>query len=162
MTGRKRILGLAGWLLVVFAAAGLGAIASSGAAEFYGRLDRPDWAPPSELFSPVWTVLYLLNGVAAWLVWRREGFAGARGALTLFLVQLAANAAWSWLFFGLRSGAIAFIEVVVLWALIVATIVVFRRVSRIAALLLLPYLAWVTYAAALTLALWRANPAVLG
>jgi len=95
-------------------------------------------------------------------VWRREGWGGARGALALYLVQLAANALWSWLFFAWRMGAAATVEIVVLWALIAATIAAFWRHDRAAALMLLPYLAWVSFAAALCYSIWRMNPAALG
>ena len=104
---RKQIAGIAGWLLVVFAAAAIGAAASIQAGPFYTSLVRPDWAPPPSLFGPVWSVLYALMGLAAWWVWRVGGFRKARGALTLFLVQLALNALWSWLFFGWHRGALA-------------------------------------------------------
>lgn len=158
----KQGLGLAGWLLASFAAAGMGGLASVNAAGFYGDLVRPPWAPPAWLFGPVWSVLFLLMGVAAWLVWRDHGFRGAGAALKLYLAQLLANALWSWLFFAWRQGAFAFAEVVVLWSLIAATIFSFWRLHRLAALLLVPYLAWVSFAAALNFVLWRLNPEVLG
>ena len=158
----KQGLGLAGWLLASFAAAGMGGLASVNAAGFYGDLVRPPWAPPAWLFGPVWSVLFLLMGVAAWLVWRDHGFRGAGAALKLYLAQLLANALWSWLFFAWRQGAFAFAEVVVLWLLIAATIFSFWRLNRLAALLLVPYLAWVSFAAALNFVLRRLNPAVLG
>ena len=161
MRPATQALGLAGWLGVTFAAAALGGVASASAGEFYGSLDRPPWAPPSSLFGPVWSVLYLLIGVAAWLVWRKAGFARARGALTLFLAQLLANALWTWIFFAWRQGALAFVEIVVLWVMIALTIVLFWRVSRPAGALLLPYLLWVSFAAALTYAIWRRNPQLL-
>lgn len=153
--------GLVGWLLVSFAAAAVGAVASADAGAFYGQLHRPGWAPPAWLFAPVWTVLYFLQGVAAWLVWRARGFSGARAALSLFLVQLAANALWTWIFFAWRQGALAFGEILLLWALIVATAVAFWRVRPWAGALLLPYLAWVSFACALTYSVWRLNPGVL-
>ena len=158
----KQGLGLAGWLLASFAAAAMGGLASVNAAGFYGDLVQPPWAPPAWLFGPVWSVLFLLMGVAAWLVWRDHGFRGAGAALKLYLVQLLANALWSWLFFAWRQGAFAFAEIVVLWLLIAATIFSFWRLHRLAALLLVPYLAWVSFAAALNFVLWRLNPAVLG
>ncbi|MBP8176979.1 MAG: tryptophan-rich sensory protein [Xanthomonadales bacterium] len=158
----KQGLGLAGWLLASFAAAGMGGLASVNAAGFYGDLVRPPWAPPAWLFGPVWSVLFLLMGVAAWLVWRDHGFRGAGAALKLYLAQLLANALWSWLFFAWRQGAFAFAEVTVLWLLIAATIFSFWRLNRLAALLLVPYLAWVSFAAALNFVLWRLNPVVLG
>ena len=155
-------IGLVGWLLVAFVAAAVGGFASVGAGEFYRDLVRPSWAPPGWLFGPVWSVLYLLMGVAAWLVWRARGFAGARSGLLMFVLQLAANALWTWLFFVWRQGGLAFAEILVLWLLILVTIGLFWRVSRVAASLLLPYLAWVSFASVLTLATWRLNPALLG
>jgi tryptophan-rich sensory protein len=155
-------LGLGGWLLLTFGAAAIGARASVQADTFYAELARPAWAPPGWLFGPVWSILYLLMAVAAWLVWRDRGIRGAAWALGLFVVQLAANALWSWLYFVWRQGAWAFIEVLLLWLLIAATIAAFWRHRHVAAMLLLPYLAWVTFASALTWATWRLNPAILG
>ncbi|TFW10142.1 tryptophan-rich sensory protein [Oxalobacteraceae bacterium OM1] len=151
--------GLLGWLLLAFAAGGLGAVASIDAAAFYAQLSRPAWAPPAGVFGPVWTLLYALMGVAAWLVWREGGV--RQRALALFVAQLAANALWSWLFFAWHRGAGAFAEVIVLLALIGMTIVAFRPVSRPAAVLMLPYFAWVAFASLLTWAVWRANPGML-
>jgi benzodiazapine receptor len=161
MPASRRILGLLGWLAASFAAAAIGAVASVEASAFYGQLVRPGWAPPPWLFAPVWTILYVLMGVAAWLVWRVRGFKAARAALVLFIVQLGANALWSWVFFVWHQGGLAVVEVLVLWCLIVATAVSFRRHDPIAAGLLLPYLAWVTFASALTFAAWRLNPDLL-
>ena len=159
--GWNRILGLVAWLVTVALAAGLATLASIDAVEIYGQLVKPDWAPPASIFGPVWTVLYLLMALAAWLVWRSRGFAGAPVALTLFLVQLAANALWSWLFFAWRQGLLAFVDIVALAVLIVATIVAFWRIRPLAGALLLPYLAWVVYAGALNYQLWRLNPDLL-
>jgi benzodiazapine receptor len=155
-------IGIAGWVLLSFAAAAAGGVASANAGDFYERLVRPAWAPPPYLFGPVWSVLYFLMGLAAGLVWRAGGFEGARLALTLFVVQLGFNALWTWLFFAWRLGMWAFIEIVVLWLLILATMMAFGRIRTLSAWLLLPYLAWVSYAAALTYAVWRLNPQILG
>jgi tryptophan-rich sensory protein len=157
----KQIFGLAAWLSLSFAAAGVGGLASVRAGSFYQQLSRPDWAPPASAFGPVWSALYLLMALAAWLVWRERGFAGAQIALGLFLVQLVANALWTWLFFTWRQGALAFGEILLLWVLILATIAAFWRVRRLAALLLLPYLAWVSFAALLTYVVWQRNPTLL-
>jgi translocator protein len=157
----EKFIGLLGWLLLTFAAAAVGAIASANAGRFRAELTRPSWAPPGWLFGPVWSVLYALMGISAWLVWRARGFAGARGSLILFVVQLAANAFWSWLFFTWHKGGLAFLEVLLLWFLILVTVVAFWRISRVGAALLLPYLAWVTFASALTFAIWRLNPELL-
>lgn len=162
MSKSLNALALVGGLLVAFAAAAVGGFASANAGDFYRELVRPSWAPPGWLFGPVWSVLYLLMGVSAWLVWRARGFTGARGALALFVAQLAVNALWTWIFFVWRLGALAFAEIVFLWILIVANLVMFSRVSRAAGLLLVPYLAWVSFACALTFATWRLNPGLLG
>ncbi len=158
---QRQLTGLAGWLLVSFAAAAAGAVASIEARAFYAQLQRPDWAPPSWLFGPVWSALYILMGVSAWLVWRTGGFKAARSSLVLFLVQLAFNALWSWLFFAWHQGAMAFVEVLLLWVLIAATVASFWRRNAPAGILMLPYLAWVSFAAALTFTVWRLNPGLL-
>jgi benzodiazapine receptor len=156
-----QVLGLVGWLGVVFVAAAIGAVASVDAGSFYAQLVRPSWAPPASAFGPVWSTLYLLMGIAAWLVWRERGARGLHAALALFMVQLAANTLWSWLFFAWRRGGIAFMEVLVLLGLIVATTIAFWRVRRLAAVLMLPYLAWVCLASALTWSVWQNNPRLL-
>lgn len=161
MTSRSipnQLVGLLGWLLLVFAAAAVGAVASVNAQAFYAQLVKPAWAPPAGVFGPVWTVLYSLMGFSVWLVWRsRPG----RAALNLFVAQLAANALWSWLFFAWHHGALATAEVLVLLVLIAATIRSFWQSSRLAAGLLLPYVLWVAFASALTWAVWQANPGLL-
>ena len=157
----RQALGLLGWLALCFAAAAIGAVASVNAAAFYAGLVRPTWAPPDWLFGPVWSGLYAMMAVSAWLVWRARGLGGARSALILFIAQLAANALWSWLFFAWHRGDLASAEVLLLWGLIVATIVAFRRVSRLAAYLLYPYLAWVSFASVLTFEMTRRNPGLL-
>lgn len=161
--GTHPLLALAGWLLLTFAAGAVGGIASRDASGFYAQLDRPAWAPPASVFGPVWSTLYLLIGIAAWLVWRaRDVDDGARRrALALFVGQLVLNALWTWLFFGWRMGGAAVAEIALLWLAIAATLAAFWRVRRVAGLLLLPYLAWVSYAAALTVSLWRRNPGLL-
>jgi benzodiazapine receptor len=162
-TNQHLLIGLLGWLLMVFVAAAIGAAASADAGPFYQQLIRPRWAPPAWLFGPVWSVLYLLIGISAWLVWRLHGFDNARVAFTLFFTQLAANALWTWLFFFWRQGGMAFVEILVLWSVIVATGISFWRLhAKAAAILLLPYLVWVTFAAFLTFSVWQLNPDVLG
>lgn len=158
---RAQAFGLFGWLALVCLAAGLGAAASIHAAAFYATLVRPSWAPPASAFGPVWSVLYLLMGISAWLVWRERSNNARTPSLAVFITQLAANALWSWLFFQWHDGAAAFVEIVVLLALIVATIVLFWRVRQLAAVLIVPYLGWVCLASALTWSVWRANPALL-
>ncbi|MGI4846957.1 MAG: TspO/MBR family protein [Janthinobacterium lividum] len=159
---RKQWLGLAGWLLLCFAAAAAGGTASRNAASFYGQLALPSWAPPAWLFAPVWSLLYLMMAFAAWLVWPARGFAGTRMALALFVIQLIPNALWTWLFFEWHLGAAALADAIVMWLLVLATMTSFWRIKPLAGALLLPYLLWVSFAVALTLAVWRANPALLG
>ena len=154
---RRQSLGLAGWLLATFAAGGVGAIASARAGVFYGQLVQPAWAPPAWLFGPVWSVLYLLMAVAAWLVWRKHGFQRASTALSLFVCQLFANALWTWLFFGMNRGALSLAEIAVLWLLIVTTIAAFWPLQRAAALMLAPYLAWVSFASCLNWSIVHLN-----
>jgi translocator protein len=151
----RSILGLVGWLLLCYAAASLGALFTPG--EWYASLRKPAWNPPAWVFGPVWTVLYTMMAVAAWLVWRRGGFGVQRGPLVVFLVQLGLNALWSPLFFGLEQPGLAFVEILLLWLAIAWTIAAFFRVYRPAAWLLVPYLAWVGFAAVLNGVLWRLN-----
>ena len=149
------MLGLAMWIALSFGAAATGLVWTPG--EWYAGLNKPAWTPPNSLFGPVWSALYLMMGIAAWLVWRRGGFAAARGALALFLVQLALNAAWTPAFFGLHQTGLGLIIIVALWMAIAATMTAFFRHDRAGAVLLVPYLIWITYAAALNFAVWRLN-----
>ncbi|MEX0652688.1 MAG: TspO/MBR family protein [Phycisphaeraceae bacterium] len=158
LTRTHDLLGLGGWLALCYLAAAVGSLATTtGVGTWYQTLDRPPWTPPDWVFGPVWTLLYGLMAVAAWLVWRRRGFRGATVALGLFLVQLALNVAWSFIFFGMHAVIWAAVEIVVLALAIVATVIAFWRISRPASLLLAPYLAWVLFAAALNLAIARMN-----
>jgi tryptophan-rich sensory protein len=156
-----RLPALGGWLLLTFIFAAIGAYASAQAGAFYMQLDRPAWAPPAWLFGPAWTVLYLLMAIAAWRVQRAAPPGEAKPALTLYVVQLAANALWTWLFFAWHRGAWAFAEILLLWLLIAATIAAFHRRDKIAGLLLVPYIAWVSFATCLCYSIWQRNPAVL-
>ncbi len=158
MTDRSRWAGLVIFVVVCLGAGGLGAIATTPEIEgWYKTLVKPSWNPPDYVFGPVWTTLYVLMAIAAWLVWRPAGFTAAAAPLTLFAAQLALNIAWSWIFFGMHQPGWGFLEVVVLWLAIVATTVAFFRHSKIAAWLMTPYLAWVSFAAALNFAIWRMN-----
>ena len=149
------ILSLGGWLLLCFAAAAFGSLFMPG--EWYAQLKKPAWNPPNWIFGPVWTALYTMMAVAAWLVWRRGGFAAQRVPLGWFVLQLLLNAAWSPLFFGWHRPGLAFAEIVLLWLALLGTVRAFWRVQRGAGALLLPYLAWVTFAAGLNFAVWRLN-----
>lgn len=141
------------------ATAGLGAAFTSVSVnDWYQTLRKPAWAPPDAVFGPVWTALYFLMALAAWCYWRRAKWPAGKTGLGIFALQLGLNAAWSGLFFTLRSPGLAFAEILLLWGAIVATIAVFRRTSAVAAVLLVPYLGWVTFAVFLNAALWRLNP----
>ena len=154
----QQSVGLAVWVLICFAAAGLGGLVTApNIPNWYAQLAKPGWTPPGGVFGPVWTLLYLMMAVAAWLIWRPTGLAGARLPLALFGVQLAFNSLWSILFFGLHNPGAAFVDIVLLWGAIVATLVAFWRRSRWAGGLLVPYLLWVSFAAALNFAIWRMN-----
>jgi benzodiazapine receptor len=160
-SGTNPWIALIGWLALSALVGAIGAIASVDAKQFYGQLRQPAWAPPAWVFGPVWSLLYMAMAVAAWIVWRERSWARARGALGLFVAQLALNALWSWLFFAWHRGALAFVDIVLLILLIVSTIVAFARIRRLAAWLLAPYLAWVCFAAALNFAVWQLNPQAL-
>jgi translocator protein len=157
---KRDLLGLLGFIVLCFAAAGLGGYwtaPSVSAGGWYDQIAKPSWTPPSWLFGPVWTALYLAMAVAGWLVWRRGGWAAYRAALALFLIQLTLNAIWSGLFFGLHSPGLAMIEILLLWIAILLTALAFFRVSRLAGWLLVPYLLWVSFASVLNFAVWRLN-----
>jgi tryptophan-rich sensory protein len=151
-----------GWLVLCYLASAIGAAAAVQASDFYGELIQPAWAPPAWLFGPVWTLLYTFMAIAAWLVWRVGGLQKNRPAFTVFLVQLALNALWSWLFFAWYLGALAFVDIVLLLVFIAINIVLFGRVSVWAGLLLVPYFLWVSFASVLNFAMWQLNPLILG
>jgi tryptophan-rich sensory protein len=153
------IVGLIIAIAIPLAVGAVGGIAtSSSVSTWYPTLAKPAWTPPSWLFGPVWTLLYILMGVAAWLVWRKGIDApGVRGALILFGVQLLFNLAWSVVFFGLRRTGWALVEIVATWVLILATLIVFFRLRPLAGWLLVPYQLWVTFATALNAAIWWLN-----
>lgn len=161
--GGERIAPPAGSLLALlgsgaaaFGVAGIGGVVTTRSLDsWYRRLDKPPWTPPDRVFGPVWSLLYGAQAVAAWLVWRSGGRRAP--ALQLYGAQLALNLGWTLLFFGLRRPGWAVLEIAALWVAIAATVATFRRRSRAAAWLLLPYLAWVTFALALTVAVWRRN-----
>ena len=151
------ILSLVIFLLACAAAATPGLVFRPG--EWYRRLAKPRWRPPDWLFGPVWLVLYLSIAVSGWLVWRQAGFAGAGAlALAVYASQLVLNGLWSTIFFGLHRPDLAFVEIVVLWLSILATIVLFHPIDETAAYLLVPYAAWVAFAAVLNYRVWRLNP----
>ncbi len=154
-SGLRSASALIGWVALCFLAATGGAFFLPG--QWYASLNKPSWNPPGWIFGPVWSALYAMMAIAAWLVWRRGGFAAQRSPLRWFVVQLALNAIWTPLFFGLHAPGWAFAEILMLWLAIAATVVAFWRVSRPAAGLLVPYLLWVGFASWLNYTLWRLN-----
>jgi tryptophan-rich sensory protein len=143
------------WILLAMSAGAVGSRFMPGA--WYADLAKPSWNPPAWVFAPVWTTLYVLMGIAAWLVWRKVGFSGATVSLSLFVVQLVLNALWSYLFFGAHRPDLAFVEILVLWSVILVVTIGFWRISVAAGALMVPYLAWVAFASALNWQLWRLN-----
>jgi benzodiazapine receptor len=125
--------------------------------EWYAELTKPSWNPPNWIFGPVWSIIYLLIAISAWLVWKNDGFLSFVIPSIIFLLQIILNAAWSWLFFGLHEVGYAFIEILALWVAILANIILFWRISPLNGILLLPYLAWVTFASVLNYTIWRLN-----
>ncbi len=151
-------IGLIISIMVCFGVAGLGSLSTNPSIEgWYAALQKPSWNPPNWVFGPVWSALYLMMAIAAWLVWRERGLSGASLPLTLFAIQLLLNGLWSILFFGLHRPGLAFAEILVLWGAILATLVPFWRVTALAGVLLLPYFLWVTFAAFLNFTIWRMN-----
>jgi translocator protein len=146
---------------LVLTAAAFGGLASAQSGAFYAQLVRPSWAPPAAVFGPVWTVLYIMIALAGWLAWTGRGPGTIWLPVSLFVLQLILNGLWTWLFFVWRQGLWSFVEIVALWLAIAATITVFWQIRPLAGMLLLPYLVWVTFAAALNYALWRLNPHLL-
>lgn len=142
-------------LLVCFGVAWFGSLFTPG--EWYQTLTKPSWTPPNAVFPPVWTALYLLMAISAWLVWTQRGFKSARGVLLPFGLQLVFNGLWSWVFFGMHRPGLAIVDITLLWLSLVVTIFLFARRRPLAAWLLIPYLIWISYASALNLAIWQLN-----
>lgn len=155
------VIVLAGFLAACFLVAGFSSTFSVAAIpHWYAALNKPSFNPPNAIFAPVWTLLYAMMAIAAWLVWKAPGKSALRtAALRIFWLQLFLNFAWSWIFFRQHQLAGALLEIGLLWLAIVAATLLFLRVTRLAAWLMLPYLAWVAFAAVLNFAIWRLNPA---
>lgn len=136
-----------------------GEFTREGVETWYTTIEKPSFNPPNAVFGPVWTVLYILMGIAAGLVWGKidEQRDLVKKGIIFFWIQLALNALWSYLFFGLHNPLLALIEIVVLWLMIYETFVQFNKVHKIAAYLLIPYLLWVTFAAILNASIWWLN-----
>jgi tryptophan-rich sensory protein len=155
---KSSMIGLVVFLVVCFAAAGIGgAVTTPKIDTWYATLVKPSWNPPNWIFAPVWSALYFCMAVAAWLVWRENGFVTTKLPLALFAVQLILNVLWSCIFFGLEMPGLAFVEVLCLWLAIAATMVAFWQRSVVAGVLFVPYLAWVSFASVLNFTIWRLN-----
>lgn len=158
MQPRTGWIGLVAWMFVCLGAGGLGAVATTPEIEgWYATIAKPDWNPPNDVFGPVWTTLFIMMSVAAWMIWKPEGFKTAAIPLSLFGIQLVLNVAWSWVFFSFHQPGWAFAEILVLWIAIVATSIAFFRRSKIAGSLMMPYLAWVSFASFLNYTVWQLN-----
>ena len=151
-------VGLIVLLILCFAVAGVGGLVTTpNIPNWYADLAKPSWTPPDWVFGPVWSILYFTMAVAAWLVWRQASLARAAVPMAMFGIQLLLNALWSWLFFGLHSPSTAAVDIVLLWMAIAATTAAFWRQSTVAGILFVPYLAWVSFASVLNLAIWQLN-----
>ncbi len=164
MKRKDTVASLVASLAIAQGAGGIGMLLSgrTSQSDYYRRLRRPAWSPPAWVYGPVWTVLYTMMGIAAWLLWRRRDRAGARTALGLYATQLGLNSAWTGIFFGLRRPRAAFHELTALWATLAAATVASFRVSWPAGLLLVPYLGWTSFAAVLNKRIADLNPAEPG
>jgi tryptophan-rich sensory protein len=145
-------------IVLCLLAGGIGSIfTAKSIPTWYKDLKKPSFNPPNWIFGPVWTTLYILMGISAYLVWTSGWNSAVKVALAVFAVQLILNTAWSIIFFGLQNPFVAFVEIIFMWLAIFATIVLFYRISPTAAYLLVPYLLWVSFASALNFAIWRLN-----
>ncbi len=154
----RQIIGIVIAILVCFSAAGLGGMATTaGLKDWYPALEKPAWNPPDWIFGPVWTVLYLMMAISVWMIWRQVGFERGKKPLLIFAVQLVLNTFWSLLFFGMRQPGWAFAEIILLWLAIGLTIALFAKHSKPAAILMMPYWMWVSFAAVLNYTIWSMN-----
>jgi translocator protein len=151
----RQILALIGWLVFCFSATATAALVSTHG--WYAELNKPSWNPPAWVFGPTWTLLYTMMAIAAWLVWRDGGWRVQARALGLFILQWLLNLLWTPLFFGMHRVGLALVDIILLWLVLTMTLRSFWRINKIASALLMPYLAWVSFAAALNFFIWRLN-----
>ena len=158
MKSHTHLIVLFVFIIVCLGVGGLGAIATTPEIDgWYRTIAKPSWNPPGYVFGPVWTTLFVLMGIAAWLVWKGKGFKEAKIPLGLFAAQLLLNVAWSWIFFNRHQLGWAFAEILILWLAIAVTTIAFFKETKVAGALMLPYLAWVSFAAVLNFTIWRLN-----
>ncbi|UCC80896.1 MAG: tryptophan-rich sensory protein [Candidatus Zixiibacteriota bacterium] len=155
MRSGQQIISLIIWIGICFIPAVTGSQFTPG--EWYARLAKPAWTPPGYLFGPVWTSLYTMMEIAAWLLWKGVGLSGAKIAFILFFGQLILNGMWSWLFFGMHKPGLAFIELCLLWILILATLIAFWKLYQPSGILLIPCTIWVSFATILNFSIWFLN-----
>jgi benzodiazapine receptor len=154
----RDVLGLTAFLVLCLAVSGIGAaVTATSVGTWYQALHKPVFNPPDWIFAPVWTTLYILMAIAGWRVWRQAGFETGRKALTVFVVQLALNLAWSFIFFGQQRIGLALVEIVILLLAIIVTTALFWRIDRWSGVLFLPYVLWVAFATVLNASLWWLN-----
>lgn len=151
----RQIIPLVGWLAFCFSASASAVFVSTEG--WYAQLQKPEWNPPAWVFAPIWSTLYVMMAISAWLVWRDGGWRKQGRALGLFLVQWLLNALWTPLFFGMHLTGVALIEIALLWLVLATTLWTFWRVNKLAGALLVPYLAWVSVATVLNFTIWRLN-----
>lgn len=151
----KKISGLIGWIIISSMAGIFGAQFKPG--QWYQLLQKPAWTPPDWIFPVVWPVLYILMGIAAWVVWKTKSTSLTQETFIWFYVQLVLNALWSWLFFGMHMIGLALFEIILLWIAVAITLILFWKKNPSAGLLLIPYLLWISFALALTASIWQLN-----
>jgi len=145
-------------ILIAQAAGLIGSVfTASNVRGWYTTIARPSWNPPSWVFGPVWTALFTLMGIASYIIWKHRDLPYARAALVFYVIQLILNVLWSIFFFGLKNPGLAFVEILILLALIIVTTVLFWKVKPVAGALMLPYIAWVSFASYLNYTIWRLN-----
>ena len=156
----RDLVSLFAFIVLCLVVSGIGgAVTASSVETWYQALEKPPFNPPDWVFAPVWTLLYIIMGIAAWRVWRFRSFEATSKALGFFALQLGFNLTWSFLFFGLQRIDLALVEIVILLVVIIVNAIMFWRIDRLAGLMFLPYIAWVTYATILNSSLWLLNKA---
>lgn len=162
LVSKHSLISLAIWFAGIYLLAAIAGFGSITAPEVYASFSLPSWAPPASIFGPVWGVLYTMIAISGWLVWRENEIGRNPLTFTLFTLQMLANVLWSWLFFAWQSGLFAFLNILALVVLLIALILAVWRLNAIlAALLLVPYLVWVGFAACLNFTIWQMNPTLL-
>jgi tryptophan-rich sensory protein len=155
---KKHISALIFFLLVTFLAAFIGNFFTMPSIQdWYASLSKPSFNPPNWLFGPAWTILYFLMAVSAFLVWQKRENPRAKKALTFYFIQLALNSLWSIIFFGWQNLGLAFVEIIFLWLFILLTLINFYKIVRVAGILFIPYILWVSFASLLNFSIWQLN-----